>query len=329
MNRSNARVSIAYVLAGILLSGCQTTLGPVKTAEVRTPITVAKGADARLIQFHRMAAKIPLGDEMGQFLYGWGCMPGSVMSWRGGKLNITDEELIEAFRKELEAHNYPVVGNPYALFGDPSAGKAEIFVAGLFEKVDLRVCFPFSGSPNANIGSTNTSKGEAFMRVTWQVYSSLAEKVVYEVTTEGSYKTTESIAGGLPAFLRNTFSANVRNLLADPGFNNLVLRSKSPDSALIPRLPVDDVRFSGGDGSSCGRAIVLNVKTSLEAVRAETEWLRQKYGGGRKAGQALLQDSGKWFDSIEWEAPNGAKSSTCFDITKPHEALLRGLQERK
>ena len=210
----------------LVLGGC--AVSPAQIAESKTPRAIPTGVDAQPIQFRGIVAKIPLGEQIGQYQYGWGCFPGSTIGWRGGRLNITDEELTETFRKELQSQNYPVVGDPYALFGDPDSLKAEILVAGLVDKVDIRVCFPFSGSPNVNIGNTDMLKGGVFIQVTWQIYSRAEAKVVYEATTQGSFKSEEAISGSLSLFLRNAFAANVRNLLADPGFHGLVLKQKSP-----------------------------------------------------------------------------------------------------
>jgi hypothetical protein len=203
-----------------MMHGC--TVAPIQQAEVKAPLEIAAGQSAKLLAFRKIVAKIPLGEQIGTIQHGWGCFPGSSINWRGGQLNITDEELTDTFRKELESRNYPIVGDPYALFGEPSERKSEILVAGLVTKVDLKVCFPYSGSPTLDIGNTSTLKGGAFMRVSWQIYSRAAGKIVQELTTEGSYKTEETISGGFPIVLRNAFAANVRNLLADPGFHGLV-----------------------------------------------------------------------------------------------------------
>lgn len=222
MKRPLLNLSITLLSAAIALGGC--AVKKVQTAESSTPRAIPVGTEANPIEFRKIVTKIPLGEQIGQFQYGWLCAPGAAVNWRGGRLNITDEELTETFRKELEENNYPVVGDPYALFGDPSAWKAEILVAGLINKIDVKVCFPFSGSPNINIGNTSTLKGGVYMRVSWQLYGRTAEKVVYEITTEGSFTTESTIPGGLPVFLRNAFAANVRNLLADKGFHDLVLK---------------------------------------------------------------------------------------------------------
>ncbi len=223
-------------LVTILIAGC--AVKPVQVAESNTPLALAADAEASPIEFRKIVTKIPLGEQIAQFQYGWWCAPGSTVTWRGGRLNITDEELTETFRKELEANNYPVVGDPYALFGDPSAWKAEILVAGLVNKVDIKVCFPFSGSPNIDIGNTSTLKGGVYMRVAWQIYSRSAGKVAYEVTTEGSFSSQEAIAGGLPMFMRNAFAINVRNLIADSGFHDLVLKSSSKQKLQSSGTPV-------------------------------------------------------------------------------------------
>lgn len=213
------------------LAGCGVT--PVQKAEVRPPIAIAKGQPATPLAFTKIVTKIPLGDQVGTIQHGWACLPGSSVAWRGGRLNITDEELTDTFRRELESRNYPIVGDPYALFGDPNLSTAEIFIAGQVTKLEMKVCFPFSGSPTLDFGNTSTVRGGTYMGVTWQVFSRKEGKVVREINTEGSYQTEKALSGGFPMILRNAFAANVRNLLADPAFHGLVSgmdgsRSASP-----------------------------------------------------------------------------------------------------
>ncbi|QRJ63338.1 hypothetical protein [Azospira restricta] len=160
MNRWSLTPSFLSVLAAGILSAC--TVNPVQKAEVRAPLEVPSGHQTKPIEFRKVLAKIPLGEQIGKIRHGWGCFPGADIGWRGGRLNITDEELTETFRNELQSRNYQIVGDPYALFGDPSAWQAEILVAGLVTKVDAQVCFPFSGSPIADIGNTTAVKGGAF-----------------------------------------------------------------------------------------------------------------------------------------------------------------------
>src|ERR1041385_3457147 len=124
MNHSCAVTAcIAVLLMGVL---CGCAVAPVQVAESNTPRAIPQGVEATPVQFSRIVTKLPLGEQIGQYQYGWGCLPGAVIGWRGGRLNVTDEELVETFRKELQTRNWPVVGDPYALFGDPASSGAEI-----------------------------------------------------------------------------------------------------------------------------------------------------------------------------------------------------------
>jgi len=220
---------MALAVSCIVVSGCEVT--PVKQVETRAAIPLQAGVGTRPIAFQKIVTKLPLGEKIGTRQYGLACMPGAPVEWRGGRLNVTDEELADTFRKELKALHYTVVGDPYALFGDPDVAKTELVVAGLITAAEINACFPFSGSPNVDIGNTNRLKGGAFMRVTWQVFGTVEGKVVYETTTEGAFQTAEVIGGGFPIILRNAFAENVKNLLADKGFHALVQKANAPKPA--------------------------------------------------------------------------------------------------
>ena len=99
------RWAIFFTFTAGGLIGC--TVPPVKQAEIKAPIQISSGLHAKPIAFQKMAVKIPLGDEIAKIQYGWWCAPGSSIGWRGGKLNVTDEEFAETFRTELESKNYP------------------------------------------------------------------------------------------------------------------------------------------------------------------------------------------------------------------------------
>ena len=218
------------LLVGVVfLSGCAT---PVRQAEVRQAREVPRGADAKPIQFKKVVVKLRRGEEIGNSHVGLACLPQGKVEWKGGKVNITDEEFTEAFREELEKYNYPVVGDPNALFDDPSSWKAELLVAGQVNKLDISVCYPMAG-----FGNFKDSKGGAFVRVNWQIYGQLERKVVYETTTEGSFQSDNSTSFGIEKGLTNAFAAAVQNLLADEKFHRLVTRSSSaPGSTATPAV---------------------------------------------------------------------------------------------
>lgn len=248
------RVLISLLVGVTFLSGCA---APVKQAEVRQAREVARGVDAKPIQFKKVVVKLRRGEEIGKSHVGLACLPYGKVEWKGGQVNITDDEFTEAFRDELVKYNYPVVGDPNALFEDPSSWKAELLVAGQVNKLDISACYPMAG-----FGNFRDSKGGSFVRVHWQIYGQLERKVVYETTTEGSFQSDSSTTFGIEKNLTNAFAIAVQNLLADEKFHQLVTRQ----GATLAGVPTSPTANSG--------PLELKVSTlgapSLDAARKAT-----------------------------------------------------------
>lgn len=224
----------------ILLASCASQ--EVRVAQVRTPRALQLGDASKPIQFRKVVARLRRGEPIGQVQVGIFCIPGETLEWRGGRANISDDEFTEIFKEELEKANYKVVGDPNALFEDPSAWKAELLVAGLINKIEANICFPLAGFQNFR-----DSKGAVFIRVHWQVYGQLERKVIYEVTTEGSYEAKESRKGGGAKLLMDAFAVAVQNLLADEGFHKLVLRSRGQTTGTLPAPNYETLRIEAPD----------------------------------------------------------------------------------
>jgi S1-C subfamily serine protease len=76
----------------------------------------------------------------------------------------------------------------------------------------------------AGFGNFTSSKGEAFLKVDWQIYSKLDRSVVHTVTTEGTAKNDAAVGGGDTVVVLNAFAQATRNLLADSKFRDIVSR---------------------------------------------------------------------------------------------------------
>jgi len=76
-------------------------------------------------------------------------------------------------------------------------------------------------------------------------------------------------------------------------------------------------RYSGGDGSSCDRPVVINVRGWREGVAAEYQYLKEKFPGGQRGSQALaVGQDGRRYDVIEWIRADGTAVRVCFDINQ-------------
>jgi hypothetical protein len=75
------------------------------------------------------------------------------------------------------------------------------------------------------------------------------------------------------------------------------------------------LNYSGGDGSSMEKAVVIKGAKDEEAgVAAESAWMEQKFPGFVKGTQALMNSGGKSYDRIEITTREG-KKTIYFDIT--------------
>lgn len=85
-----------------------------------------------------------------------------------------------------------------------------------------------------------------------------------------------------------------------------------------PRLPkkLSHISFSGADGSSCEKAVVVkNAANHFEGIAAEKAWIAWRYPDSKLKGQAVSGVGNKTFDTLEIEIANGGSETICFDIT--------------
>jgi hypothetical protein len=212
-----------FLIAASILAACQ--IAPIRMAERKVPVPLPLEKRTGPIQLKKILIRIPIGDQIGQIYYGWGCAAGAKTTWNGGRLALTDEELTHAFKTELEKHKYTVAGDSESVFERENVSNAEYLVGGSINKVEANLCFPFTGNPTATIGNPAQVKGGVYVKMTWELYSQAERRVIFRTTTEGSDETKELVTGGSAAILLKAFKENVTGLLADPEFQKRVLNN--------------------------------------------------------------------------------------------------------
>ena len=235
-------VTLSILLAFFLFSGCLSSV-EIQKLEDQKIIPVKEGTKTKPVQFRKIVMKLKRGEKIGTVQGGLACIPHRTLNYRGGRNTLNSEELTEIFQEVLKANNYEVVGDPDALFEDPSTWKAEYFlVAGLVKSMKANICYPMAG-----FGNFSEGKGEASMVVDWQIYSRLSRKVVYEVSTEGYGEVEDSQPDGVIDVFLNSFSQATRNLLADQNFHELITGKgtiaeaiKPPDTIILDSPPLSD-----------------------------------------------------------------------------------------
>jgi S1-C subfamily serine protease len=204
------------------MSGCVSE--PVREAEILAPKEIPSGQKAKPVQLKKVLVKIKRGTEIGSIQTGVFCMPAGPITWKGGRLVLDVTEFDEVFREEFESANYKVVGDPEALFDDPSSWAAEFLIGAMVTDMDMSICSSALGV-----------KGEIYLEVNWQVYSRLDRRVVYKTETEGSHEVTEPTDQTIDDLVLYAFGMATQNLLADPKFYAL-LAGETQVAAQSPAL---------------------------------------------------------------------------------------------
>ena len=74
------------------------------------------------------------------------------------------------------------------------------------------------------------------------------------------------------------------------------------------------VSFSGGDGSSLEKAIIVKAPNEQSGVHAEHEYIRQHYPGSKEGRQSLQNAKSRAYDVMEITTADGKKKTIYFDI---------------
>jgi hypothetical protein len=88
-----------------------------------------------------------------------------------------------------------------------------------------------------------------------------------------------------------------------------------PAPPLLP-TPQPSVRFTGGDGSTCSQAVVIEgASHEKDGVRAQRWWVYTKHAGSSITSQEVSEKNGKAFETIAIVTAAGGHQAVCFDIT--------------
>ncbi|MBF0372022.1 MAG: trypsin-like peptidase domain-containing protein [Alphaproteobacteria bacterium] len=303
------RLAFVAMISG-LLAGCGTS-ATIKKVEDQQVDDLKASATTKPVQLTKVVVKLKRGEHVGAWEAGILCIPHGDLSWKGGRLNIESEEFTEAFKEELEKHSFKTVGDSNALFDDPSTWKSEILVAGMINELKANICYPMAG-----FGNFSNSKGKAFIKVDWQVYSILDRSVVHTVSTEGAYQSDSGpVDGGDSVAVLNAFSQATRNLLADSTFREIVSRGgesvkkttiKAGENTILrtessksigsePKEWADAVvTVFAGRGHGSGFVIADNLILTNHHVVSESNSVAIQFNSGlRLIGKVIASNSGR------------------------------------
>lgn len=150
----------------------------------------------------------------------WGSGSFSLGDWRG--------ELGQIFHETLSRKGLNIAGDPKSLFKrDESAYSAEYLVGARITEIRGNFCHAhhwWDGRP------LRKYSGEMYVSVQWTVLSSLTEREVLKLNTEGYYKQKKSNRSGIISTFNNAFSSAVENILMSDDFRKISLGKSNSDN---------------------------------------------------------------------------------------------------
>jgi len=86
----------------------------------------------------------------------------------------------------------------------------------------------------------------------------------------------------------------------------------SPDAKSSP----GKIEYSGGDGSSMAKAVIIaGAADTFAGIQAENDWIKINHPGWRKKRQSLMHSDGKAYDYNEYTTHTRETKTIYFDIT--------------
>ena len=241
----------ALFLLGLTAAGCtgNSTEGmdvPVVASSPLTALATAspdfqtRGDRWKSIRLERVIVDLPRGSVIAHFphrfwkkwQYGDFCNmhfgSDAAIAWGTGIGNFGNwtTEAGRIFFDVMRRRGLNVVGDVSEIFdaGEKAQG-AELLVGGRITEIRGNICHRhqlFTERP------LNQYVGEFYVKVQWEVFSSLSRRVVHRFQTEGYAETTRPIPDGVLIILLDAFEAAVANASHDEGFIRLLARDSQP-----------------------------------------------------------------------------------------------------
>lgn len=248
----------------VTLSACQATDVEVEAVEKLEPVQIADRRKLVPIKFDRVNYKLRRGTRIGIYTnVPLKCYPFiSHVFWNQGRLLTRDLEFTDIFFEELNNVNFNVIGDPKKMFrsAPEKRQRPEYLIGAQIDDLRMEVCDNIHWYFGHPLGVQN---GTASIRIKWQVYSVLREKVVFETESRGFVKRDEGAPKGEAVLLNEVFAEATANLAADRKFVDF-LKKKAPSFGDI--RSIEDVTLLINRGKLFTDGITKNIDNLRHSV---------------------------------------------------------------
>lgn len=188
---------------------------PVRVAPALPPLSANASLQPKLAQLKKIVAHTN-NAVVGELQRGPVCAESEPIRFTPAVVNTFSRALFGQFRQRSGALGYPVPGAPNpnrSVFAPEEPRREPDFELGVTIKAfEARLCSRHAGE----------TQGGVWMQVRWEVYSPAAQKVLLDLTTEGSWQNSQPEKLTVPDLYVRAFGAAADNLLAQQAYFDLL-----------------------------------------------------------------------------------------------------------
>ncbi len=301
---------LAMALPALLAAGCAGQALTWDHVELPQPILAPIDQKAQPVALEKVLLDLPYDEEYGAHYTGRLCRESHRVRWKGRReINLDLKDFQDAFRTVMEEHNYPVAGDPDLIFKDRRSRKKAVYSLGA-RITEAR--FDFCESEPAFTPSRKQTRGFAYLRMKWEIYSNISKQVEYRTETEGTWINEEFDETNFNGYWAFAFTQNIASLLEDPNYHELVMAEPkelffTDDGAVVitgrevfdKPLPehLEDVRLGAVTvyaGDSQGSGFIIDPKGYVltnEHVAGGADYVTVELITGRKMLAEVVRDN--------------------------------------
>lgn len=234
-----------------LLGSCgdfKSTVTQVPVQSVLNPETQTK-----MIKLNKIRSDIPAGTEIGRLYGGLACVDHGPLTWRFSIQEMPIAEFESIFNGVLKEAGYTVPSKSDSLFDNVNTSQVDFLVGALVKRVESNMCLHINGG-----------KGEAYIEIEWQVFSTRSRKVLASIETAGSAVEVDLKGKTIMEDVFQAFGNATRNLLAEHRFVDLV--SLPEEEAPLEATFIELVHST--DPSATKETLINNARLSTLTIIA-------------------------------------------------------------
>lgn len=215
-----ARISL--LLACALLASC--AVPPGRSVPSSAPLSVDSTGPLPTLGLGPLLAQLDPNLAKWEVQYSWFCKPAGPTQLSADRLPVPRGDFQRAFQNVLGPLGYQLAQPQPSVFEAPVI--PDLVLGGTLAQMEMTACYPYTGSPYLDVGNPTVAKGHAFLEMRWEIYSVQSKAVIFRSTVQSAFDTRDAVKGGSATIVQSAVMENLRNLAAQPGFREAILRHK-------------------------------------------------------------------------------------------------------